>query len=280
MKSVKIVSLTIIIFFMNASAQEKQQKFQVDFNEIKGELNSKDLYKKDFGRYDGYEIELFQGEAVNFVVYSTNFQPSIALVNSKGEIYKQSTKNDKGFANIASEIPADGHYVLYVIGDETSKGSYTLQTAIAEPNALSLDKNADFCTTLDFLLSHAKAYFSLLENPSLSKLELVKLNQSKDVYIDEESGSYKATFENNSDLSKAESELNNITDKIKSCLGNEWQITTSNWRKLADYKVKSNSLTEKKNSKPRYININLYDYAGSKQIFDTRFTVEVEINRK
>lgn len=280
MKVVHIFFVLILFFFLNTFAQEKQQKFHVDFNEIKGELTSKDLYKKDFGRYDGYEIELFQGEAINFVVYSKNFQPSIALVNPKGEIFKQSTKNDKGYANIVSEIPSGGNWVLYVIGDEKVTGSYILQTAIAEPNALSLDSSANFCTKLDFLLSHANAYFFLLENPSISKQELLKLNDAIDAYIDEESGSYKATFENNNEITKADAVFNNISDRIKFCLGNNWQITSTNWQKSEDFKEKSKTFIEKNNNKPRYVKVAIYDYADSRNKFDYRFSVDVEINRK
>ena len=279
MKVLQTTFVLIIFLFLNSLAQEKQQKFQVDFNEIKGELTSKDLYKKDFGRYDGFEIELFPGEAVNFVVYSNNFQPSIALVNSKGEIFKQSSKNDKGYANIVTEIPSGGNWVLYVIGDEKAAGSYTLQTAIAEPNSLSLNSSADFCTTLDFLLSHAKAYFFLLENPSISRQELVKLNDALDSYIDEESGSYKATFENDNERTKTEATFNNISEKIKSCLGSNWQITSTGWQKSEDYKEKTKTFTEKNNNKPRYVKVAIYDYADSKHKTDYRFTVDVEINR-
>ncbi len=279
MKVLQTTFVLIIFFFLNSLAQEKQQKFQVDFNEIKGELTSKDLYKKDFGRYDGFEIELFPGEAVNFVVYSKNFQPSIALVNSKGEIFKQSSKNDKGYANIISEIPTGGNWVLYVIGDEKATGSYTLQTAIAEPNSLSLESSADFCTTLDFLLSHAKAYFFLLENPSISRQELVKLNGAIDAYIDEESGSYKATFENDNEKTKVDAMFNNISDKIKSCLGSNWQITSTDWQKSEDFKEKTKTFTEKNNNKPRYVKVAVYDYADSKHKTDYRFSVDVEINR-
>ncbi|MCX6167887.1 MAG: hypothetical protein NTX65_00985 [Ignavibacteriales bacterium] len=280
MKINRMIFVLIIFFFLNSYAQENQHKFQVDFNEIKGELNSKDLYKKDFGKYDGYKIELFKGEAVNFVAYSKNFQPSIALVDSKGEIFKQSTKNDKGLANIVSEIPSDGNWVLYVIGDEKALGTYTLQTAIAEPNALYLDSTSDFCTTLDFLLSHAKAYFFLLENPNISRQELVRLNEAKDAYIDEESGSYKATFENDNEITRADAVFNNTFDKIKLCLGDNWQLNSTNWQKAEDYKEKSKTFIEKNSTKPRYVKVTLYDYADSKQKFEYRFTVDVEINRK
>jgi len=280
MKKIGFVIVMLIFSTQFILAQNKQHKFQVDFNEIKGELTSKDLFKKDFGRYDGYEIELFEGESINFIAYSKDFQPSIALVNSKGDIFKQSVRNDKGYANIVTVIPTGGNYVLYVIGDEKANGSYTLQTAVAEPNALLLESSADLCTTLNFLLSHATAYFFLLENPELAKGPLIKLNDSIDAYIDEEAGSYNATYYNDNDATKAGTIFKSITDKVKDCLGIEWRITSGNWQNIEDYKEKSKTFTEKVNNNPRYIKIVINDYTNSKEKYENNFSVHVEINRK
>jgi len=280
MKVRKYVFVLMIIISQINYAQEKPKKIQVDFNEIKGELTTKDLYKKDFGRYDGYEIELYEGEAVNFVVYTQKFQPSLALVNSKGEIFKQSDRNDKGYGNIVTKIPTSGKYVLYVIGSENSLGTYILQTAIAEPNALSLDSTSDFCNTLDFLLAHSIAYFFLLENPNLATQQLAKLNDAVDAFIDEEDGSYNAAFYNGNELQKAEALFKSITDKIKLCVGKEWLMKSSNWLTVEDYKVKSAAFTENVKDKPRYIVVELFDYTGSNQKYKNNYSVEVKINRK
>ena len=270
----------LIVFASQVNyAQGKSQKIQVDFNEIKGELTAKDLYKKDFGRYDGYEIELFEGEAVNFIVYTQKFQPTIALVNSKGEIFKQSDRNDKGYGNIVTVIPVSGKYVLYVVGSENSFGDYILQTAIAEPNALSLGSTSDFCTTLDFLLAHSTAYFFLLENPSLVTQQLVKLNDSVDSFMDEEDGSYNATYYNDNELQKANLAFTNIVDKIKLCLGNGWKLKISDWQKREDYKEKLVTFTENIKDRPRYVVVGLFDYTGSKQEYKNNYSVEVKINR-
>lgn len=277
---IRFVILFMLFFIQILSAQHRQSKFRVDFNEIKGELSSKDLFKKDFGRYDGYEIELFEGEAVNFIAYSKDFQPTIALVNSKGEIIKQSTLNDKGYANIVSAIPMSGNFVLYVIGDEAARGNYTLQTAVAEPNALLFEIGSDLCTTLNLLLSHATAYFFLLENPEFTKGELIILNDAMDAYIDEETGSYNATYCRDNNLLNAEAIFKNTADKIKECLGKEWQISSTNWQIIEDYKEKSKTFIEKTDNKPRYIKIVLKNFTTSKEMLDTKFSVEVMINRK
>jgi hypothetical protein len=155
-----------------------------------------------------------------------------------------------------------------------------LQTAIAEPNALSLDSTSDFCTTLDFLLAHSIAYFFLLENPNLATQQLVKLNDAIDAFIDEEDGSYKADYYNGDELLKADPVFKNIVDKIKLCLSNDWKIKTSDWKKAEGYKEKLVTFTENVKERPRYIIIGLYDYTGSNQKYKNNYSVEVGINRK
>ncbi len=280
MKILQFIFLFIILLTQFCFGQEAGQKFSVDFSEIKGELTLKDLFKKDFGRYDGYEIDLFENEAVNFVVYTNYFNPSLAFVDPKREIYKQNVGAGKGYANIITTVPTSGTWILYVIGDESSTGSYLLQTAIAEPNALTLSDDADFCATLDFLLAHANAYFFLLENPVLQKQQLVKLNNSTDAYFDEETGSYNATYYDGNDLKKAEALFKSISEKIKTCIGKNWTEKYSNWQKVENYKVKSITFTEKVKEKPRFITVSIYDFAGSGQNIQSLFKVEVSINRK
>jgi len=274
-----LVVVIMLLAFDTKQAQKQNQKFQVDYNEIKGELTQKDSYKKDFGRYDGFKIELFEGEAVNFVAYSTSFQPSIALVNPKGEIFKQSDPNDKGYANIVSIIPSSGNWVLYVIGDEKAAGSYIIQNAIAEPNSISLNNPANMCITLEFLLAHANAYFFLLESPLLSKQSLIKLNDAVDSFI-EEDGSYHSIFYDGNDYQKAETVFNNITEQIKSCVGNDWQLESTKWEKIEKVKTKSVGFNEKINDKKRFITISFYDFSGSGQQFGNKYNIDVEINKR
>jgi hypothetical protein len=258
-------------------AQDKQQKFQIDFNELKGSLTSKDLIKKDFGRYHGFAIELFEGESFYFVVYSKKFQPQLALINSKGEVFKQSTDNSTGFAYLQGSVPSSGDCVLYVLGNEKALGEFTLHTAIAEPNAIVLDKNADFCTSLDFLLSHANAYFLLLGNQANKNHDIVNLDNAIDAYLDEDNNSYDATLYASTSSEQAEMYFKSELGKISACLGNNWKSKTNNWEKIEDYKIKSLELIEEKTDRPRYVIIAINDLAGSKRQTSKRFVVKVEI---
>ena len=278
MRTIKLLVTFIFLIVVNISFAQGT-KYHVDYSEYKGELNEKDLFKKDFGRYDGYEIELYKGEAVNLVAYTKDFQPIIALINSKGEVFQQSAKNDKGFANIVAQIPSDGDWIVYVIGDENTKGNYTLQIAIAEANSLSLPKDSDFCNTIDFLVAHSYAYFFLLENSTPEKQKLVKLNNCVDEFLDEENGVYNAIYYNGDELSKAEVEFRGLKEKINFCLGPNWQSRLSDWQKIENYKEKSVTFTEKTDTKPRYIIVSLYELNNTENKLQGKYRVSIEINR-
>jgi len=277
MNKYKILLFLILSISIVDTAQDKQQKFQIDFNEIKGNLTSSDLMKKDLGRYHGFEIELYKDESVNFAVYSKKFQPGLALINSNGEVFKQSMGNSNGFANLTALVPSSGSWIIYVIGNEKALGEFMLQTAIAEPNALILDKNADFCTTLDFLLSHANAYFLLMGNQSDKNHDVVKLDNAIDAYLDDNNNSYDATLYNDANSVKAELFFKSESEKIIACLGIGWKTKSTNWTIIDDYKMESVEIIEQKNERPRYIIIAINDLEGSKRKTSKRFVVKIEI---
>ncbi|MEJ5350141.1 MAG: hypothetical protein WHS65_00970 [Melioribacteraceae bacterium] len=267
----------LFILFLNLSLFAQ---FDVEFNKIEGKLEKSDKYQKNFGRYDGFEIQLYEGEAVNFLVYSDKFLPRLVFVNPEGKIFKEAMTEKMNIASIISKIPASGDWILYVVGDSASTGNYTLQLAVASSNSVSLSQNSDFCTTLNFLLAHSKAYFLLLETPVNSKQSFIKLNGSVDAFIDENDGSYIAKFYEGNDLKEAEKIFQEITTSIKNCLNKNWKTQSKNWQKNDDYKIKGNLIYETQNDVERYIQISLIDFRNSRQKFMGDYVVQVEINRK
>jgi len=267
----------LFILFLNISLFAQ---FDVEFNKIEGKLEKSDKYQKNFGRYDGYEIQLYEGEAVNFLVYSDKFLPRLVLVNPEGKIYKEAMTEKMNIATIIAKIPASGDWILYVVGDSASTGNYTLQLAVASSNSVTLSQYSDFCTTLNFLLAHSKAYFLLFDTPVNSKQSFVKLNGSVDAFIDENDGSYIAKFYEGNDLKEAEKIFQEITTSIKNCLNKNWKVQSKNWQKNDDYKIKGNLIYETQNDVERYIQISLIDFKNSRQKFIGDYVVQVEINRK
>lgn len=266
----------LIILFLISLPISAQ--FEVEFNEVNGELTKSDTYSEGFGRYDGYKIPLYAGEGVNFVVYSEKFEPKIVFVTPKGNVFKQSSSNGN-IASLITTVPEEGEWVLYVIGDQNAIGKYTLQYAFAASNSLTLPADSDFCSTLNFIIAHAKAYFLLFENPVDSKQSFVKLNDAKDAFIDDSDASYNAVFLETDNLKEAEQLYKKLSDDIAKCIDNSWSSKVSNWQKVDDYKMISTTYSEKIKEKERFIKVILLDLRGSKQKFLNDYIVQVIINR-
>ena len=256
-----------VIFLLLIASNTAFGQFDVEFNEIKGTLTKSDEFKKEFGRYDGYEIPLYEGEAVNFVAYSDNFSPRLIFVSPKGKIFKQSSSSSSNVATIITSVNESGEWILFVVGDSSATGNYTFQYAFASKNSVQLPPDADFCTTLNFVTAHAKAYFLLLENPIDSKNTFVKLNGSLDSYIDESDGSYTSKMYEGNNLAEAEKVFKDYSENVGKCLDKSWVRKSESWVSVEDYKVQSVLYTEPVKTKERLVLVALQDLSNSKQKF-------------
>lgn len=268
------------IFILLSFYSVTYAQFEVEYTKIDGSLNTSDNYRENFGRYDGYEFELYQGEAVNIVVFSDDFLPKIFFVNPKGKVFKEAYSEKTNVAVITTSIPESGEWILYVVGDSLTIGNYTLQLSIASANSISLPPDTDFCTKLKFILAHANAYFFLLEAPVSSKTEFVKLNGSIDTFIDENDGSYVSKFYEGNSLKDAEKIFSEIINRVRNCLDKNWKQQSKDWQTVDDYKIKGIMILESGKEIERYIQISLIDLKKSKQKFMGDYVVQLEINRK
>lgn len=255
-------------------------QFEVEFNEVKGKLTKDDKFKPEFGRYDGYEIPLYDGEAVNFVVFAEKFFPRLIFVSPKGRVFKQSLNRQSNIASIITTVNESGEWILFVVGDSSASGDYTFQYAFASKNSIKLPKDPDFCTSLNFVTAHSKAYFLLLENPIDSKNTFVRLNGAIDAFIDETDGSYTAKMYEGNNLNEAEKFFKNISESTGKCLDKSWTRKSESWVNVDDYKVKSVMYSEPVKEKERLVLVALQDLRTSKQKFTGNYVVLVVINRK
>lgn len=273
----KFLSLFIVLTFYSANIFGQ---FEVEFNEIKGSLTKTDEFKKEFGRYDGYEIPLYDGEAVNLIVYSEKFSPKLIFVTPGGNIYKQSSSGSSKIASIISKVNESGNWILYVVGDSSATGDYTFQYSFASKNSLQLPEHHDFCTSLQFIVAHAKAYFLLMENPVDTKTSFVKLNNAVDAFIDESDGAYTAKMYEGNNLAEAEKIYKQYSNDVGKCLDKSWIKKSESWVDVDDYKVKSVLYTEPVKEKERLVLVSLQDLTKSKQKFTGNYVVLIIVNRK
>ena len=272
-------SVLLILLFVYAPLMFAQQQFQVEFHRQSGKLTSSDLYKKGFGRYDGYQLPVNKGEAVNLLIYSEKFTPTILLVDPEGKTFRQNSANAEGYAHIETVIPSTGEWIVYVVGDSMATGDYFFQYGFAEPNSIELDSNADFCTGIDFLLEHANAYFIFLENPVDLTARFPKLEGATDAFIDEDDGSYTATMYDGNNEKEAVDIYDNLLKKVKSCVKKGWKVEESDWKTVEEYREKYYMYKEQTAS-PRYVKVSLIDYGKASDEFLNKYNVVVIINKE
>lgn len=274
-----IFKIFVLLFVFYNSGIYAQQKFHVEYNQIKGKLTATDKYKKDFGRYHGYEIPLYEGDGVIFIAYSEDFKPSLALVTPNGTVFRQNKNKKNDFVQINTTIPASGTWILFVIGDSSSSGNYELQYGFADKNSLSPGKHPDFCTALDFVLEHANAYFLLLDNPVDSRKTKIEFPGALDVFFDDTNGTYTLTFYQGNDLKQAQSVYAKHNSLVKKCLAQNFSVDSSKQDKTEEYKNTYVLFTEKTNQKPRMVKVDFYDFRISKTPQPVNFLVDISVGR-
>lgn len=271
------IKIILILFSLNISLLSQ---YEIEFNESKGNLTLTDKYKSGFGRYDGYEITLYQNEAVNFIVHSSSFEPKLFFVSPDGNIFKQSSSEQSNITSIISSIPVSGDWLLYVVGDSASVGEYTLQSAFASSNAVSYVGDSSFCSILSFITAHSKAYFLLFENSFDSKNSFISFTNSIDSYLDEESGFYTSKMFENDNLNSAEISFNQYSDEVQKCLNGNWTTKMFDWYSEKDFRIKEFQFAEETTEIERYVKIKLYDFKNSREKFLFNYVVNIEIGRR
>lgn len=269
----------VLITMLSIQIFAQVPAYHVEFHEMNGRLTKSDSYRSGFGRYHGYEIPAYSGEGMNFIVYSEKFTPSLVLVDPEGKIFKQKTASNTQFANFSALMNKEGTWILYVVGDSTAFGDFYFQYAIASPQSLELSADADFCTGLNYVLEHCRAFFVFFDNPVSSRKTFTKLNGSSDAFLDDDDGSYNAVFYDGDDLKKAESVFNDLTGRVKACLTESWNIKNNNWSNIEDYKEKSAMFTSKDKTDERFVKVVFQDLRTSDQKYENKFSVAVTINR-
>ncbi len=270
------IGLFSFLFFLSVSSAQ----YEIEFNETKGSLKLTDKYKPDFGRYDGYEISLYEGESVNFIVQSDDFLPRLFFVSPKGEIFKQSVDGQSNIASIISKIPGSGDWLLYIVSDSASVGEYTFQYAFASANSLTYEGDSTFCSILNYLSAHSKAYFLLLENSYDSNRSLIKFPGSIDSFLDEETGNYTSKIYEGDNLSEAKNKFIYQGEEIKKCLDENWGLNNVDWYVEKDYKVMEKLFVESSNEIERIILVRFFDFRNSKEKFLYDFVINIEFTRK
>lgn len=266
-------------FFINSNLLYSQSEFQVEFYKSKGDLLKSDLYKKDFGRYKGFEIPVNKGEAGSFVVYSPKFKPSLILTDEKGNVIKQTQGRDENTALLSTVFPGSGNYVLFLVADSSARGGYDFQYSFASEKSLTLPPDADFRKAISYLTEHAKAYFLFFENPVEGINSFYKIAGAADVSITRE-GAYNAVYFKGDDLNAAQVVYSDLFSKLSPCFDFNWKKEVSDWKTNNSIREKYIQFKEKAGGEARIVKLSLFDFSKAKDQYRFAYGVSLIIAKE
>lgn len=232
----RIKNSALIVLLCLSSFAFAQSQYNVEYNEVKGSLKSSDKYKKDFGKYHGFELPLYEGEKANFAVFSSDFNARLVLVDPKGKVYKQSGEARDGMVSVLTEIPISGDWILYVVGGKNDTGEFALRYAFAASNSINISSNMDFCSSLNFLIAHAAAHFMMLPVEQLNGSGMEIIGKNGKIDVNEEEGSLSIVIYEGADESSAKRSFLDLLSRIDNCIG-DW--------KSSDIKAMGKDINEK-----------------------------------
>ncbi len=266
----------IYLFILASVSVFAQSKYNVEFNEIKGELSKTDKFKPDFGKYDGFQIPLAAGEKINVNLLTNQFSGKLLLVNPKGEIFKLGQSNN-GIANINAIVPSDGEWIIYVVGDSKSFGNYLVQYSLADLNSQKFPLDTDFCSALLFIAEHSNANFMLMEDNSKTNARFPRLFGSIDNYIEEDEPVFNSVFYSGNNLNEAKDIFTKLNGDVEICLGNDFK---KNSIKKGKGEVEKFNFLSKKKDDTKEISLVIMDNKESAGIEMDRFQVVIKIYKR
>lgn len=254
MKNSLIILFSFLLSITSLFAQQPVN--YVEYDMVQGKLEESDQYKKEFGRYDGFQVYLNKGEFVYFSVFSEEFNPSIILVSPNKENFKENQSQGTGFASIRTTVPETGEYFVYVIGTANSKGNYFYQYAFADSAALVVPEK-EFCAEIKYVIKHSDAYFLFLQEDD----SLFTISNTEEAFIDGNDGSYNAVILTSADKSEIEKKYIEERLRLKSCLGENWAEYKNEWQPVEDYKQKKVEYSRKTDSGRYAVILKLNDFS-------------------
>ncbi len=145
-----------LIILINLQAQT--YNFGTHSSTLKGELTKDDVFEKDFGRFDAYELQMEEGDFI-IMKLTADFFPLMTVVSPSSE-YKIAFPNDSNPEVILTqEIDETGLWQIYIAGDSTDYGNHSLKLCYVSKETRELPANASNCDLVNFFLAHSETNF-------------------------------------------------------------------------------------------------------------------------
>lgn len=274
MVGIKMKKYLLIILFCTPFLFSQENNY-VEFSSDKGRLTITDDQKAEFGRYDGFELNLNAGENLYFMAFSEEFPPIVAVADSLGKVLAEDFGNDDGLVSINTIIKKSGTYFLYILNRTNSLGNYLFQYAITSSNMLKYN-GKDFCNLSDFLLKHSKAYFVFLQDP---KSQLLNSQQFLDAYLDEENVSVNLRLNESDNFKEIETKLKTVLADLKKCGLSNWKESKKKNMDNSEFDESKIILTENVKTNPRTVELTLFDYSKLNDNSTKKYILELSFSK-
>ncbi len=164
----KLVIL-FIVFGASSNLFSQEVKFDTHSLVLKGELTTEDIFEKDFGRFDAYELPMEEGDIIKMRL-TASFFPLMIIAAPSSE-YKMAFPEDNNPSVIYQyEIDETGLWYIYIAGDSLDVGEHSLELCYVSKDTKEIPIEADFATLVKFFLAHSETnFFYLKDNDCTTK---------------------------------------------------------------------------------------------------------------
>jgi len=275
----KIIYLLMIVFSVSLTAQSN---VRVEEFVINGSLKKSDPVSAGLGRINAIKLNLKVGDRL-YSKLTADFVPLLVLVPPSG-VYKITYPDEKTFAATYNGIIDEpGQWLIYIVGDSTATGNYTLLNKYASVGSMNFNNSLDYCDRVNLLLSHEKAHFFFLKGKEIddSGIWESKINLENDVAAEiygNKNEYFKTTIFKSSNYKLSKSEFTYTADNIAKCLGSGWTKRENDWHNVLgnDNVSQKIILFAEKSKDKRYVKIILSKNKKTKEAAD--YTISLIIS--
>lgn len=278
MRNFLIITLCVFSFEIFAQNDIRVESFEID-----GELTLDDPISDGLGRINAVQLNLNEGDKL-FSSLTADFVPMLVLVAPSGEYHVNYPDEETLIASFETTINENGVWLLYIVGDSTDSGEYTLTNKYASASSLDFDKSGDYCKNISLLINHAKADFHFITGSIIDEDEVVYSSKisfpgAKNSSIEGLGNKiFKVLLFSGEDKKEAEISYNESVASISACLENDWHKKSNPWKQVVggdNQKIKSTYFSDI-NGSERFLNVVLNENNPNTKL---KFDIEVIISK-
>jgi len=275
-----LVLIIYVILIINITAQDsgRVEKFVIE-----GTLKASDPISAELGRINAVQLNFSKGDRF-YSQLEAEFVPMLVLVPPSGEYIVKYPDPETLTAVYDDRIKESGQWLLYIVGDSSDTGTYTLTNKYASAASLTLSQK-DYCGALDMLMLHLKADFHFIKGEVIeqdvewgSKIKLPNSVSSK-IYGLNNSWFNAILFEGKLKESALE-KFDSANLAIKNCLS-DFTISEKKWKSIigAEGKREKSTTYWSNSDSGSFLKLSIYEIPMQESA-ENSYSVEIFVNKE